>query len=91
MALGHQLGAFWNSSSDDERVYSALATIQEETAAFARDRGADLEFLYMNDASADQDVVAGYGEESVRRLRQASRKYDPEGVFQTLMPGGFKL
>ena len=32
-----------------------------------------------------------YGPESVARLRAASRKYDPQGVFQTLCPGGFKL
>ena len=35
--------------------------------------------------------IAGYGEENVEILQKVSRKYDPEGVFQRLVSGGFKL
>lgn len=45
----------------------------------------------MNYASAGQPVIEGYGEENVRFLREVSRKYDPKGVFQRRVPGGFKL
>jgi hypothetical protein len=27
----------------------------------------------------------------VARIRAAAKKYDPEGVFQTRAPGGFKI
>jgi hypothetical protein len=36
-------------------------------------------------------IIAGYGEESVSKLRATSKKYDPEGLFQKAVPGGFKL
>lgn len=45
----------------------------------------------MNDASVDQLVIASYGEENVGRLRRVQEIYDPEQVFQTLVPGYFKL
>jgi len=35
--------------------------------------------------------MAGYGEESLERMKGVSKKYDPEGVFQRGVPGGFKL
>jgi hypothetical protein len=38
-----------------------------------------------------QDVIGGYGEESKKRLQAASRKHDPEGLFQLGVPGVFKL
>jgi hypothetical protein len=36
-------------------------------------------------------VIEGYGAANVAFLRDVSRKYDPLGVFQKLVPGGFKL
>jgi hypothetical protein len=44
-----------------------------------------------NYAGAAQDVFAGYGEKNRERLRDIQSKYDPEGVFSRLQPGGFKL
>lgn len=48
-------------------------------------------FLYINYAAPFQDPICGYGAESVAFLKETASKYDPNGVFQTLMPGGFKL
>lgn len=48
-------------------------------------------WIYLNYASPDQDVLRGYGPENVRRMREAAAKYDPDGVFQRLCPGGFKI
>ncbi len=45
----------------------------------------------MNDASYDQDVLAHYGAANLRRLRDVQARYDPDLVFQKLVPGGFKL
>lgn len=49
------------------------------------------EFLYLNYADQGQDVIAGYGEGNQMELRRVSRVYDPEGVFQKAVVGGFKL
>jgi len=48
-------------------------------------------YLFMNDASRDQNPCASYGEDSLRRLRRIARAYDPNQVFQRLQGGGFKL
>lgn len=48
-------------------------------------------YAYLNDAGPDQAVFQGYGAGNLQRLRDISKKYDPEGVFQKLLPGGFKL
>ncbi|KAI1408056.1 FAD-binding domain-containing protein [Hypoxylon sp. FL1857] len=48
------------------------------------------EYRYMNYADGSQDVLQSYGEENVQKMLAVSRKYDPNGVFQTQVPGGFK-
>ena len=42
-------------------------------------------------AGWDQEVIASYGEENVARLKQIAASYDPDAVFQNLVPGGQKL
>lgn len=49
------------------------------------------EFIYLDYASQKQNPFRGYGAANLRKLREVARKYDPEAVFQTLVPGGFKL
>ncbi|KAL1865059.1 hypothetical protein Daus18300_007406 [Diaporthe australafricana] len=48
-------------------------------------------FVYLNYASSYQDPIASYGEENVQRLRSIAKAVDPNGVFQTQVPGGFKI
>lgn len=43
------------------------------------------------DAAGFQQIFPGYGTENHQKLQSISQKYDPYGVFQTLMPGGFKV
>jgi hypothetical protein len=38
-----------------------------------------------------QDPLASYGSANVEKIRAAARKFDPNGVFQTKAPGGFKI
>ena len=53
--------------------------------------GAHNAFTYLNYAASSQDPLASYGDANVRFLKHVAKKYDPHGVFQTLMPGGFKI
>ncbi|KAJ5757808.1 uncharacterized protein N7511_006502 [Penicillium nucicola] len=48
-------------------------------------------FNYMGDAAGFQSIFPGYGEENHGKLVDIAMKYDPHAVFQTLMPGGFKV
>jgi hypothetical protein len=52
---------------------------------------AAVDWEYLNYADYTQDPLKNYGEVNVNKMREASAKYDPTGVFQTRMPGGFKI
>ncbi|RYP24613.1 hypothetical protein DL765_000439 [Monosporascus sp. GIB2] len=58
---------------------------------FAATIEGNLEWTYLNYADGSQDPLASYGPENVRLMADVAAKYDPEGVFQTLSSGGFKL
>lgn len=62
-----------------------------EIEAYAQSLGAHIEFRYGNYCDGSQDPFTSYGEENIRHMRDVSRKYDPHGVFQSRVPGGFKV
>jgi FAD/FMN-containing dehydrogenase len=45
----------------------------------------------MNYSDHNQQVLASYGEENVKRLQAVQKRYDPSLVFQRLVTGGQKL
>ena len=53
--------------------------------------GLQRQWIYLNYANDDQDPIGSYGSANVAKLQAASKKYDPTGLFQTNVPGGFKL
>ena len=85
------LAIMWLSPSDDARILAAATRIVSQSVAAAKEMGLDYKYIYQNYASLNQDVFAGYGEANLARLRDVSSEYDPEGVFQRLQPGYFKL
>ncbi|OJJ42849.1 hypothetical protein ASPZODRAFT_136991 [Penicilliopsis zonata CBS 506.65] len=85
------LAFMWDDAADDEAVMNVLATITDKALGAAKARGLDNDFLYMNYASQYQAVVPSYGAANQARLKEISRRYDPDQVFQTLQPGYFKL
>ena len=72
-------------------VLNATSTLLAQSITYAKSQNLYNEFIYLNYALQSQDPIASYGEESVARLRAVSSRYDPQGVFQRLCPGGFKL
>jgi hypothetical protein len=62
-----------------------------EVETYARSIGGDSDFLYLNYCDPTQDPLRAYGEENVRTMKHVAARYDPEGVFQTRVPGGFKI
>lgn len=81
----------WYSSEGDTSAHSAGTSINKAARDAAIQAGQHLPYIFMNDASYDEPVIASYGTENVGRLRAVQRKYDPDQVFQKLVPGGFKL
>lgn len=64
-----------------------IAVIEQVTQA----EGVYHPYKYLNFAAGFQDPLGGYGEEQKMKLKQVARKYDPTGIFQRQVPGGFKL
>lgn len=62
-----------------------------ELRAFAESRNGFVDWTYLNYAHSSQEVLQGYGEENTRAIKKAAVKYDPQGVFQTICQGGFKI
>ncbi|KAK8085467.1 FAD-binding domain-containing protein [Apiospora hydei] len=55
------------------------------------ERGLLHRYIFTNYGFSNDDVMGGYGEESFQKLQEASARYDPDGIFQRGVPGGFKL
>ncbi|KIA75677.1 hypothetical protein HK57_00538 [Aspergillus ustus] len=85
------LEGFWQHVADDELFNRLADQMIRDLDAFARSVGQGSDFLYLNYAARWQDPLRGYGPENLDLLRQAAQRYDPTGVFQTQVPGGFKV
>ncbi|KAJ4990702.1 6-hydroxy-D-nicotine oxidase [Stagonosporopsis vannaccii] len=81
----------WQGDAQNELFQQAGAELIRRIRAYAVSIGADNPYLYLDYADVTQDPLAGYGWENVKKMKVAAEKYDPQGVFQKLVPGGFKI
>ncbi|RYP48693.1 hypothetical protein DL768_005473 [Monosporascus sp. mg162] len=81
----------WEDATQDDVVRSVSIETENYWLQLGEERGLRIPFLYMNDASRDQNPIATYGAENVNRLKQIAKKYDPTEFFQKLQYGGFLL
>ncbi|CAK1363564.1 Bifunctional solanapyrone synthase [Cercospora beticola] len=89
-----QLGLSWPagaSEADDEAIYALGDALMRDVKQWSVKKGLEHRYIYMNYAGRSQNVFEGYGAKNHARLRQVAKKYDPEGVFQKLVPGGKKV
>lgn len=76
----------------EEWVRPKVRALVEGVRAFAATvDGGVIDWIYLNYAHPSQEVLQSYGPENVSLIRETASRYDPEGVFQHLCPGGFKL
>lgn len=83
--------ASWTDPTDDPSLNAAAENWVTSVQQFSASAGTNVDFLYLNYAASFQDPLASYGAANLAFMRQVSQKYDPEQVFQNLVPGGFKL
>ena len=81
----------WQGAEQDALFQQAGADLVDRIRAYAVSIGADNPYLYLDYADITQDPLASYGAENVKKMKAAAKKYDPEGIFQNLVPGGFKI
>lgn len=82
---------YWDKKGDDEKITATMRGVLEKIRGETKERGTAVPFEYLNYAAQFQDPIGSYGEDNKKRLQEVSKKYDPEGFFQTAVPGGFKL
>lgn len=85
------LSVAYPQASDDVIVAETSKTLFADITAAAAQRAAGNPYVYLNYAAPWQDPIGSYGAKNRAALRAASKRYDPEGLFQKGVPGGFKL
>ena len=81
----------WSEAVDDELFIGLGLMLTEGIQKFAAIKGTAVDYLYLNYADKDQDPLSAYGADKVRFMKSVAKKYDPSGVYQKLLPGGFKI
>jgi hypothetical protein len=81
----------WNGASQDKFFQSQGDWLISELSKYAKSIGKSNPFIYLDYAYKTQKPLESYGAKNVAKIRAAAKKYDPNGVFQTMVPGGFKI
>ncbi|KAI4704466.1 hypothetical protein J4E81_001532 [Alternaria sp. BMP 2799] len=69
----------------------ALKDLVKLVEGLTKEEGVFHRYKYLNFAASFQDPLGSYGGVELGKMREVARKYDPTGIFQTQVPGGFKL
>ncbi|KAK4184090.1 hypothetical protein QBC35DRAFT_466772 [Podospora australis] len=83
--------AMVETAEQEAKAYPLVKAWVEEVKKYAASLDGLLEWTYLNYADKSQDPLGSYGKENLRKIKAAADKYDPQGVFQKLVPGGFKI
>jgi hypothetical protein len=81
----------WTNKEDDVAIASALGRFHTMALTYTNVARKSFPFVYLNVAGAGQSPFMSYGSASLQWLRRASQKFDPSGVFQKVVRGGFKI
>lgn len=85
------LTATFNSPGDYATVQAAADKLLANIIGTAKSKGVFNPYVDVNHAGKSQDPIGSFGAANVAFLKATALRYDPSGVFQTLMPGGFKV
>jgi hypothetical protein len=83
--------AAYAKKADDVLVQRVIKDIVNKQRALLKSHGYMIDFIYLNYADISQKVLQSWGKDNIAKLRAASKKYDPNGVFQKQVPGGYKI
>lgn len=82
---------YWSNKSDDVAVVETMESILGSIKSRAAAKDMLVPYTYMNYSFTSQDPIGSYGAENKAELQRVSKRYDPQGLFQKGVPGGFKL
>ncbi|CAJ2499817.1 Uu.00g026700.m01.CDS01 [Anthostomella pinea] len=81
----------WTDAKDDSAMRAAFVFWVGAMEKAQTRLGAHHNFTYLNYAAASQNPLGSYSAANVEFMRKVAKTYDPHGVFQTVVPGGFKI
>lgn len=79
----------WDAGADDGRINSGVEDLLMEFKRLANEREALHQYVFPNYAWDKEELFKDYGEETFKRMREVSGKYDPDGA--NAVPGGLKI
>ncbi|KAF2263626.1 FAD-binding domain-containing protein [Lojkania enalia] len=82
---------YWDKKEDDDKIAKTMRGVLEDIRKDSKEKGTAVPFESLNYAYQFQDPIGSYGEDNKKKLQEVSKKHDLEGIFQTAVPGGFKL
>jgi hypothetical protein len=94
---GNMFYIHWAMSVDgsefetDKKFEEATKDLFERAEEKAREKGLQRDFLQLTYADRWQNVLGRRSNGTLKELWKVSKKYDPNGMFQKQVPGGFKL
>ncbi|KAF5620757.1 nicotine oxidase [Fusarium tjaetaba] len=77
--------------ASEEAAFPLLKAYMDDIETKAKEMDAWWAWKFINYAHLTQDPLATIGDEALAKLRAASKKYDPQGVFQKLRSSGVKI
>ncbi|EXF86344.1 6-hydroxy-D-nicotine oxidase [Colletotrichum fioriniae PJ7] len=90
-AILFQMQHMVRSADAEKEARKQLAALRQELKDYYVSQSVDVEWEYLGYADGSQDPLSTYGQENVQFLKEVASKYDPEQIFQTRVPGGFKV
>ncbi|WAO95526.1 FAD-binding PCMH-type domain-containing protein [Fusarium falciforme] len=90
-ALNWLIAVTVDTAGNQKKIAHLTLEYRNAINKYATSIGANKNWEYLNYALGDQNPIKHYGSESVRYLQAASKKYDPQRVFQKLRASGFKI
>lgn len=86
------LAAAWPSASDDAYLLNFITSLVQSIDLASKAACLYYPYIFLNDAGVGQSPFPLYGDgESLPRMKAIAQQYDPDGVFQNLASGAFKL
>lgn len=79
------------TEENEEIIRSYGSSMAAEIQSYAETNGVNHDWIFLNYADSSQSPLASYSTENIEFIREVAAKYDPEGYFQTRIPGGFKI
>ncbi|KAJ2995083.1 hypothetical protein NUW58_g1375 [Xylaria curta] len=84
-------GVTFDSLDDAKEVLPAHDKFVKSMIALAKRRGLLHRYIMLTYSGYNQPVIESYGPENVQRMLKVQKAYDPNRVFQRLVPGGQKI